>query len=249
MGDQDPAPPNVASCVRRSRRSSVRVPTSSAASGSSRSSEPRLGDQRRASATRCACPPRAPAASRPRGRRARHAPSHSSARRAPTSARPPAAAQTERDVLEHGQVREQQVVLEHDADAAPLGRHERLVAGSSSTTPSSATDPRSSGTSPASARSNVVLPAPFGPRIATVSPSAASSATLEVERRRAARPTSASSVTQPSEPAVAQRRRARRPRPRAARGSARSRAAGRTRAAGRPRAASSACGPGCCRRR
>ena len=81
------APAKVARCVRRSRRTSVRVPTSSAASGSSSSSEPRLVASARASATRCACPPRArpgfaPAWS-PRPTRS----SHSAARRRASTAR------------------------------------------------------------------------------------------------------------------------------------------------------------------
>src|SRR5436190_22042853 len=64
--------------------------------------------------------------------------------------------------------------------------------------------PRSSGNSPASLRSSVLFPAPFGPSTATVSPSVA-----EIRRSRSSvpsrKPTSASSVTQSSEPAVPER--------------------------------------------
>ena len=40
------------------------------------------------------------------------------------AARDPAGAEAERDVLQHGEVREQEIVLEHDADRSALGRHE-----------------------------------------------------------------------------------------------------------------------------
>src|SRR5438128_1547230 len=67
-----------------------------------------------------------------------------------------------------------------------------------------ATTPRSTGTRPASTRSNVDFPAPFGPSTATVSPSAASRATSRSSAPRWT-PKSAASVTQASEPVVAQR--------------------------------------------
>ena len=180
-----------------------------------------------------------------RGRRVRASPS----RRVAPRPRPRApAAEPERDVLEHGEVREQQVVLEHDADRAPLGRHERRGRRRRATTPSSSMRPRSIGTSPASARSNVVLPAPFGPRIATVSPSAG----LRARRRdRATRAGARRARARLIRHRASGRAATRAPRrtPRAARCSGRSRPRAWTPAAGRPRAASSACGPGCCRRR
>ena len=191
---------------------------------------------------------RAPAASRARDRPARPA------RATPwprlrAAARPiAAAAEPERDVLEHGEVRE--------AAGSP-GRRRRSAGAPGArtpgprrraTTPSSSMRPRSIGRSPASARSNVVLPAPFGPRIATVSPSSALELDVEVERPelRARRARRGSSDT---EPAVAQERED---------GDAHGEQhdaqtdrdlAASTRAGGRPRAASSGCGPGCCRRR
>ena len=87
----------------------------------------------------------------------------------------------ERDVVEHGEVGEQQVVLEHDADRrAPRG-HEESGGGSSRTCAverdAPGVDRRQSG----EARSTVVLPAPFGPSRASDRPRGAR------ERRRRGR--------------------------------------------------------------
>ena len=74
-------------------------------------------------------------------------------------------------------MREQQVVLEDVPDRTrPRGRRRCSVAGASRTTPSRTIEPASIGSRPARARSSVVLPAPLGPRIATMSSSPAENA-------------------------------------------------------------------------
>ena len=102
---------------------------SSAASGSSSSSRRGLGDERRASATRCAWPPDSRAGPA-RGVVGEADPVEPVA--GPARARPPRStprrAQAERDVVQRAQVREEQVVLEHHADAAVLGRDVRAAA-------------------------------------------------------------------------------------------------------------------------
>ena len=129
-----------------------------AAPGRARGPAPRAGPGRRQGARPdglLSPRPTAPSHRRPAARlAARHA------------ARP----QPEGDVLEGRQVREQQVVLKHDADAAMLGGHVRTVAGSSRTSSSSTTAPALERFSPARARSTVVLPAAFGPSRPTTSP-------------------------------------------------------------------------------
>ena len=197
-----------------------------------RARSPAHGRARRAAPGR----PTARAASRrraPRGRLVR-------ARRAPGRvgrARPvPAAAQPERDVLEHAEVREQQVVLEHDADRAPLGRDEHVGRRRRGRRRRARCARDRAATRPASARSNVVLPAPFGPSTATVSPSADLQLGVEVERAEAEPDLRASRLIR-HRASDRGGTRARRRTPRAARGSSRSRPAGSTRAGGRPRAA------------
>ena len=159
------------SCSRRSqRRSSLRTLASSAPNGSSSSSTRGSTASARASATRWRWPPEswrgiavgepvelhqleqlvdASRGSRPRGGRC--------------AARPHA--QAEGDVLEHGHVAEQRVVLEHEADLALA--HVR-VGGVLAV--EAARCPRSAHSSPAMMRSSVVLPEPDGPSSATSSP-------------------------------------------------------------------------------
>ena len=89
-----------------------------------------------------------------RGRRAR------AARRC--GRRDRARGDAEADVLGHGQVREERVVLEHHADAAPLGR-ERSGRAPATTLPSRQTSPASGRSKPAIRRRSDVLPQPLGP--------------------------------------------------------------------------------------
>ena len=169
------------------------------------------------------------------------------ARRAAAATRAPAA-EPERDVLEHGEVREEQVVLEHDADRAPLGRHEHVVRRRRGPRRRARCGRGRCGTRPASARRNVVLPAPFGPRIATVSPSAGLQLDVEIERAETERD-AARRGSSDTEPAVAQEREHRDAHREQHDAQADRDLGVRTPAGGRPRAVSSACGPGCCRRR
>ena len=75
--------------------------------------------------------------------------------------------QAERDVLGDGQVREERVVLEDDADVAPVRRP-----GDPISSPSSRMVPRSAASRPATMRSKVVLPHPEGPSSDMNSPAA-----------------------------------------------------------------------------
>ena len=84
----------------------------------------------------------APRAVRRRGRRARPGRASAAAAGAGLAGAAPRRAQAEGDVLERGQVREEQVVLEHDADRPALGAARTSAAGSSRTSPSSAMRPR-----------------------------------------------------------------------------------------------------------
>ena len=170
-------PEKVVRWRRRSVRISTRVPASSAARGSS--SRRRRGSvaRARASATRCACPPE-----RWAGRlsvcvvspnRSSHPAAMSRACRfcIPMRRSPKA---TLSSALRFGKSRKS---WNTTAMRRCSGGNQASVAGSSSTSPSSSMRPASIGRSPASARSAVVLPDPFGPRSATVSPSAISSST------------------------------------------------------------------------
>ncbi len=73
------------------------------------------------------------------------------------------------DVLADGHVREERVLLEDEPDAPLVGLAEDPALGrSNQVSPSSAIRPLSGRTSPATARSTEVLPAPEGPKSATV---------------------------------------------------------------------------------
>ena len=175
-------------------------------------------------------------------------------RRARGAAPGAAAAEAERDVLEHREVREEQVVLEHDADRPALGRREdaaavvehrrrrarcgrdrsgrgrRARAAASSCPRRSARAPRRSRRRRPAARRRVRANRAGVRRARTAS---RPSVSTRVIRHRASGRAAA---------------RAPRCTPRAARCSARSRHRGSSRAGGRRRAVSSGCGPGCCRR-
>ena len=108
--------------------------------------------------------------------------------------RRPGTARTEGHVVPGGQVREQQVVLEHHADPALLRRYD--TSGPQICVPASVIVPSDSGARPASARSAVDLPAPLGPSSATTSPAATANS---MSSRNAPRSTTsrAESVTVP----------------------------------------------------
>ena len=117
-------------------RTRARAPTSSAESGSSSSSSAGSATSARASATRCASPPE-----RSRGRAPARSATPEPLEQEPGAVaslgpRHAARAERERDVLERRQVREQQQVLEHDADRplARAGRATPLAASSSDET-------------------------------------------------------------------------------------------------------------------
>ena len=142
------------SATRRSRSS-----RSSEPSGSSSMSSRGSGARARASATRCCSPPEssrdAPVleAGEPDQReRGARAASSTSARGQPLHAQP------EGHVAEHVAVREQRVVLEHEAEAAPVRRD----AGEVVAVPARRVPARRR-SSPATARSSVLLPLPLGP--------------------------------------------------------------------------------------
>ena len=83
-------------------------------------------------------------------------------------------------------MREEQEVLEHDADRAALGRDVRVAAGVVEHRRRRARSCPSAGASrPAIVATSVDLPEPFGPSSATVSPAAASNAAPDLERRLA----------------------------------------------------------------
>ncbi len=143
--------------ARRDPATSASRPAASRSSkGSSSSSTSGAATKARASARRRASPPESVVASRA-GEASRCRSARAPRRRALAPLAPRDAASPERHFRVPGDVaREQQRVLEHQrrrrAARAPRSR------------------PRSAPTSPASARSSVVLPAPFGPRIASTSP-------------------------------------------------------------------------------
>ena len=87
------------------------------------------------------------------------------------------------DVLPHGQVREERVLLEDEPDAPLVGLRKSRRSASNQTSSSSAIRPDAGRTSPAIARSTEVLPAPDGPTSATVR--STSSASLSSKERRA----------------------------------------------------------------
>ena len=176
----------------RDAQPSRRSPAARSAAGRA-APGPASPSARRASAAAAAARAPAPAppaaARRPRAwRRARRSKpgsptsSSTSATRARASlARRALHPQPERDVAADVAVREQREVLEHQPEAALVRRAPRQVLGRPSST-----RPAVGRSSPATARSSVVLPQPLGPSRLTISPSA----TLEVdavERRRARR--------------------------------------------------------------
>ena len=121
-------PGNDASRLRRSRRTAPRALWSRAASGSSSRSRRGSVAIARASATRWACPPESSRGFRlPSSPAPTRTSAFAAARRASRPLRA-TAAEPERHVLEHGEVREQQVVLKHHADRPPLGLHEHPIA-------------------------------------------------------------------------------------------------------------------------
>ncbi len=155
-------------------------------------------------------------------------------------------AQAEGHVVASGHRREQQVVLEHDADRALLGRQPDagcVVLPRSAR--QRAHDRAEAGSSPAMTRSAVDLPAPFGPSSAsTVPPGTCSCASS----RHCSRSTTmcASSVTRAASGRAG--RRGSPPTPRAAPGSARWPRPDCLAARGRPAAAWSAWSRDSCRR-
>ena len=159
------------SCRRRSqRRSSLRTLASSAPNGSSSSSTRGSTASARASATRWRWPPEScagiavgQAAELDEVEQLASPWSRISASLWRSAAR--LDAQAEGDVLEHGHVPEQRVVLEHEADLAlahvRVGGIVRRRTGCGRW---------SANSSPAMMRSSVVLPEPDGPSSATSSP-------------------------------------------------------------------------------
>ena len=90
------------------------------------------------------------------------------------------AAQRVGDVLPAAQVREQGVVLEQVADAAPVGRADTPVAVSSHTSSPHRTTPSCGRSRPATARSTLVLPAPDGPARARQRPASTRDGDVEL---------------------------------------------------------------------
>ena len=121
----------------------------------------------RASATRCCSPPDSVASRARRSPSARPAPAPRRRARGARRRRHAVHAQAELDVAAHVAVREQGVVLEHQPEAAAGG----AATPRGRAAPTSIV-PLESGSSPATARSSVLLPLPLGPRTATVSPCA-----------------------------------------------------------------------------
>ena len=172
-----------------SARVSRRVRASSAASGSSSSSSVGSTASARASATRWACPPDSCRGLRP-GVLGQADPVQPARRPAARAVAPvdAAAARAERDVVQRGQVREEQVVLEHHADRPALGGCPHADGrGGRGRGRRGVMCPAVSGCSPARARSAVVLPAPLGPSSATTSPGGDAQVDVEAEARRGRR--------------------------------------------------------------
>ena len=159
VGDEQVGMPSPASSSCSSARTPAFVCASSAESGSSRSSTSGSRASARASATRWRSPPES-------------SPGRACSRCAiPNRSRYSSARVPPRvlDVLAHGQVREERVVLEDEADRRRSGG--RTISASPSNHVSLVErDPtrRAAATSPAIARRTVVFPAPDGPTSATV---------------------------------------------------------------------------------
>ena len=150
---------------RISSRSWARTLASSADSGSSSSSTCGSMASARASATRCCWPPESwwayLSACSPSPTRS----SISAARRPRVAWSRPRSLRPNSTFVEHGQVREQAVGLEHHPHVALVGRHPgQVVAADRRRCPTSASS------RPARMRSAVVLPQPDGPSSATNSP-------------------------------------------------------------------------------
>ena len=148
-----------------SARVSTRSSTSRFDNGSSRRKTSGSRTSARASATRCRSPPE----SWPGRRSSRFAQPTAAAARSGAlpglGLRDVAHLQPERDVLDHRQVREQRVRLEHHRHVAPA-RAERGHVPTGDHVPA----PRWSRCSPATTRSSVDLPAPDGPSTTSSSP-------------------------------------------------------------------------------
>ncbi len=116
------APANSPRCLRRSPRTLIRVPASSAASGSSRSNTSGVVASALASATRCAWPPDNCAGRWPAWSSSPTRASHPFAISRAAGLIQALRAQAEGHVVAGGHRRKQQVVLEHDTDRALLCR-------------------------------------------------------------------------------------------------------------------------------
>ena len=173
---------------RSCRRTSARTSASSAASGSSSSSAAGAGARARASATRCASPPDSRCT---RAWRSSCSPRRSSQASAcwcadalvwPAARRPNATFS----------VASRCANSSRSWNTRPMERSSggtlMAVAGASSTRSPNRTSPASIGCSPATTRSRVVLPAPFGPSTATVSPAATVRSTSSSRSPARARP-------------------------------------------------------------
>ena len=177
-------PGKVARCSRRLRRTSWRVLTSSAASGSSSSRSAGSVASARASATRWACPPDSCA-----GR--------ASANRASPTRSSHAIAVERACTLPVPRARRPNATFSRALRWAkstwswkttPIGRRsggtKTSAAGSSRTTSSTRMRPASMASSPDSALKSVDLPEPFGPSTASTSPAPAERSTSRVKSPR-----------------------------------------------------------------
>ena len=102
----------------------------------------------------------------------------------------PLHAQPEGHVLAHVAVGEQLVVLEHEPEAPPVGRH-----GGEVLAVPARRGRRRARASPATTRSSVVLPPPLGPCTATISPSATARSTPSSTARSSKRTTTPSTTS------------------------------------------------------
>ena len=162
------------------------------------------GASARASEARCCCPPdRRPGRSFALSASPKR-PNHSMAAALARATRHPVGAEPEGHVVPHAEVREQQVVLEHQPDR-PLLAGTNDVGGGVVQHPSPDHDPRParSGSSPATARSSEVLPDAVGPEQRHHLAVARRSSAASRRQRPRCRPMSATSVIR-REPSIAQ---------------------------------------------